>query len=261
MHPLVNIATTAALEAGKIITRSLDKLKDIQVTEKQKNDFVSEVDIAAEQTIIAVIRKAHPDHAILAEESGSQKTDSDTTWIIDPLDGTRNFLHGFPHFAVSIAVQRNNRVEHGVIYDPIRQELFIASNGKGARMNDQRIRAGSRKTLDESLLATGFPFRDKDLFDNYMKTFKPLFLTASGIRRAGSAALDLAYVAAGRVDGFWEFKLQPWDMAAGALIIREAGGLVGDFSGSENFLKTGNIIAGNPKIFKAMLKIIQPVVA
>lgn len=258
MHPLVNIATDAALKASKVLTQSLDKLKDIRVHEKEKNDFVSEVDIRAEEIIIDVIRQKYPNHGIIGEESGEDKADSETVWIIDPLDGTRNYLHGLPHFAISIAVREGNKISHGVIYDPMRQELFSASRGAGARMNNQRLRIGDTKSLETALLATGFPFRHKTDWPAYLKTLEPLFLACSGIRRAGSAALDLAYVAAGRLDGYWEFGLRPWDIAAGALLIKEAGGLVGDFKGGESYLDSGNILAANPKLFKAMLQKIQP---
>lgn len=257
MHALVNIAQKAAQQAGSIITRSMDKLGEVGITEKQKNDFVSDVDIAAERTIIEAIHKAYPDHGIIAEESGEQGADNDVVWIIDPLDGTRNFLHGFPHFAVSIAVREKGKIEHGVIYDPIRQEFFIASRGRGCRVNDRRMRIGTRKVLDQALLGTGFPFRNNAIFPSYMKTFEALFQQSSGIRRAGSAALDLAYVAANRLDGFWEFNLQPWDLAAGTLMIKEAGGLVGDIDGSEKYMSSGNIVAANPKLFKQMIQIIQ----
>lgn len=257
MHALVNIAQKAAQQAGNIILRSMDKLDEVQITEKQKNDFVSEVDIAAERSIVETIRKSYPDHGIIAEEGGDDRADNDIVWIIDPLDGTRNFLHGFPHFAVSIAVREKGKIEHGVIYDPIRKEFFMASRGRGCRVNDRRMRIGSRKTLDQALLGTGFPYKDKAIFSQYMATFEALFQQSGGVRRAGACALDLAYVAANRLDGFWELGLKPWDIAAGALMIKEAGGLIGDIDGSENYLKSGNVVAANPKLFKQMLQIIQ----
>lgn len=261
MHPVVNIAIRAARRAGSLIARSLEQVDRLDVTEKSVNDFVSEVDCQAEKTIIAVIREAYPDHAILAEESGAQlgrKGGDAYQWVIDPLDGTTNFLHGFPQFAVSIAMRHKGRLEHAVIYDPLRQELFSASRGGGAQLNDRRLRVSARKGLDGALLGTGFPFKQQEHLDVYLATFRALFPMTAGIRRPGSAALDLAYVAAGRLDGFWEIGLQPWDMAAGALLIQEAGGLVSDFGGGNTFLETGNLVAGNPKVFKAILQAIRP---
>jgi myo-inositol-1(or 4)-monophosphatase len=259
MHPMLNIAIRAAREAGNIIARAVERLDTIKITPKAEKDFVTNIDMKAERAIIDVLRKAYPDHSILSEESGLDPKNEDYLWIIDPLDGTTNFIHGFPHFAVSIALKCKGRVEQGVIYDPIRQELFTASHGTGARLNStQRLRVSSKTTLEHALLGTGFPFRHPDLVAPYLETFKAFLPTATGIRRAGSATLDLAYVASGRLDGFWEFGLKPWDIAAGALMIREAGGLISDFSGAENYLESGNIVTGNPKIFKAMLQAIQP---
>lgn len=252
---MLNIAVRAARRAGDIITRAIDRLDTISFTEKQHNDFVSEIDQQAEQEIIFTIRKAYPNHGILAEESGESKGD-DYLWIIDPLDGTTNFLHGFPHYAISIAVQHKNKIEIGLVYDPLRQEFFVATRGAGARLNERRLRVSTRKSLEGSLLGTGFPFRDQESLTPYIKTFQALSPLAAGIRRAGSATLDLAYVAAGRLDGFWEFGLSPWDIAAGSLLIKEAGGLITDLSGQENYLETGNVLAGNPKVFKAMLQVI-----
>lgn len=218
------------------------------------------MDQLAEREIINTIHKAYPDHGILAEESGkSAHENSKYVWIIDPLDGTTNYLHGFPFYAVSIAVQHKNRIEHGVVYDPIRQELFTASRGDGAQLNNQRIRVSKRQNLEGALLGTGFPFKDIEKLPIYLKSFQALTSQASGIRRAGAAALDLAYVAAGRLDGFWELGLSPWDMAAGALIISEAGGLISDFNGAENYLENGNVVTGNPKVFKQLLQVIQPI--
>ena len=258
MQPFVNIAIEAARAAGDIIIRHLDRLDRIKISSKHNNDLVSEVDVKAEQIIIETIQKAYPSHGILAEESGYNEGQDDYTWIIDPLDGTSNYVHGLPHFAVSIAVRYKNRIEHGVVYDPVRGECFSASRGKGALLNDRRIRVNAQAQLSKSLLGTGFPFRDKALAERYFPTFQALFGKCAGVRRAGAAALDLAYVASGRLDGFWEFNLQPWDIAAGSLIIKEAGGLVGDFAGGESYMKTGNIVAGNPKIFKALLQTLQP---
>lgn len=257
MHPMLNIAVRAARQAGNIIARSFPHVDSLSVDTKSRNDFVSDVDRLAEQEIINTIHKAYPDHAILAEESGSSG-DSEYVWIIDPLDGTTNFLHGFPQFAVSIALSFRGKLDQAVVYDPISQDLYTASRGAGAQLNGRRIRVASRKTLDGALLGTGFPFKDDSILDTYLATFKALFGDTAGIRRPGSAALDLAYVAAGRLDGFWEFGLNPWDMAAGALLIQEAGGKVGDFAGGDDFLESGNVIAGNLKVYDAILKRIRP---
>lgn len=257
MNPMLNIAIRAARRAGDIITRSMDMVDRLDVVSKTRNDFVSDVDKRAEQDIIATLRKAYPDHAILAEESG-QHRGGEFEWIIDPLDGTTNFLHGFPQFSVSIALRHKGRLELGVVYDPLRQEIFAASRGNGAMLNDRRIRVSPRKGLEGALLGTGFPFRDLTHLDTYLATFKALIPKTAGIRRPGSAALDLAYVAAGRLDGFWEFGLSPWDMAAGAVLIQEAGGLVTDLAGGSDYLDSGNIVAGSPKVLNAMLQTIQP---
>ena len=232
MHPIINIAVRAARRAGDVIIRSIDRLDTLNVTAKGKNDFVSDVDVRAESEIINVIRKAYPNHGFLAEEGGGD-AGGEYLWIIDPLDGTTNYLHGLPQYAVSIALQQHGKLEHAVIYDPIRQELFTASRGQGAQLNDRRLRVSRAKGLEGTLIGTGFPFRAEQHIDAYLGTFKALFQKAADIRRPGSAALDLAYVAAGRLDGFWEIGLSPWDMAAGALLIREAGGLVSDFGGGE----------------------------
>ena len=257
MQPMLNIAVRAARNAGNIIARSVDRLDQITINVKAENDFVSEIDRQAEQEIIHTIRKAYPNHGFLGEETGVHEGD-DFVWIIDPLDGTTNFLHGFPQFAVSIGLKHKGRLEQAVVYDPLRQELFTASRGAGAQLNDRRIRVSKRNDLDGALLGTGFPFKQQQHLDIYLHTFKALSPMTAGIRRAGSAALDLAYVAAGRLDGFWEIGLNPWDMAAGVLLIQEAGGLVSDFSGGNDFLSTGNIVAANPKVFKAMLQKIRP---
>lgn len=261
MHPMLNIAVRAARSGGDIISRYIDRVESLNVTEKSRNDFVSEVDKGAERAIIDVIRKAYPDHSILAEESGNHKG-NEYEWIIDPLDGTTNFLYGFPQFAVSIAVRHNNRIVHGVVYNPLSQELFTASRGEGAQLNGRRIRVTSRKGIEGALLGTGIPYRDDHmhLMDNYLGMLKALVPGSAGIRRAGSAALDLAFVAAGRLDGFWEMDLNIWDIAAGIILVEEAGGLVTDLSGGMDYMKTGNIIAANPKVLKAMLKKVQPYV-
>ena len=261
MHPTLNIAIRAANAAGDIIYRYLEHVDKLVVSSKAQNDFVTEVDNQAEQAIISVIQKAFPDHSIKAEESGETTgKQSDCQWIIDPLDGTTNFLHGFPQFAVSIALKEKGRLTQAVVYNPVNQELFTASRGEGAMLNSRRLRVTKRKSLEGALLGTGFPFRQQQHLDVYLETFKALFPMTAGIRRPGSAALDLAYVAAGRLDGFWEIGLSEWDMAAGALLVQEAGGLVSDFSGGHEYLESGNIICGNPKVFKQMLQKIVPCV-
>lgn len=258
MEPLLNIAVSAARQAGDIIIRHMEQIDRIKVNSKASNELFSEVDIKAEQAIINAIHKAYPSHSIYAEESGVQNGDEDFVWIIDPLDGTTNYLRGFPYFSVSIALKIKNKLEHGVVYDPLRHECFAASRGRGARLNDRRIRVSSQTQLSSSLIGTGVPFRDAALATRFLPTMEALIGKCAGVRRTGSAALDLAYVANGRLDGFWEIGLRPWDIAAGALLIREAGGLVSDAKGGEDFLKTGDIAAGNPKIFKAMLQIVGP---
>ena len=259
MHPTITIATRAALNAGRLILRYFERLDRLTISVKQRNDFVSEADIQAEQEIIRTLRNIYPNHAILAEESGiTDGADNENQWIIDPLDGTTNFLHGLPHFAVSIALRHRGRLEAGVVYDPIRQEMFTASRGGGAHLNDHRIRVREVTSLGSALLGTGFPLRYPQHIPAYLAMFGSLFRQCAELRRAGSASLDLAYVAAGRLDGFWEIGLNAWDMAAGVLLIQEAGGLVGDFGGGHEFLKTGNIVTGNPKIFKALIQDIQP---
>jgi len=257
MHPMLNIAIRAARQAGTIISRSVDYLDTIAVKAKAQNDFVTEIDLKAEREIIDVIRKAYPNHGFLAEESGVQPGD-EYIWIIDPLDGTTNFINGFPHFAVSIALQHKGKLDQAVIYDPIRNELFTASRGSGAQLNNRRIRVSNKKDLVGALLGTGFPFKQQQNLDVYLETFKALFPETSGIRRAGAASLDLAYVAAGRLDGFWELGLSKWDMAAGILLIQEAGGLLSEFDGADGYFESGNIVCANPKVFKAMLQKIHP---
>lgn len=257
MQPMLNIAIRAAHHAGDFIVRKINKLPDIKVEVKARNDYVTEVDREAEARIIDDLLKAYPGHGILAEESGVIEGKDEFRWIIDPLDGTTNYLHGFPHYAVSIACEHQGKLLHGVIYDPIKQELFCASRGDGATLNNRRIRVSSAKTVDSALIATGFPFRNPDQLDEFLRIFKAFFKSASDIRRAGSAALDLAYVAAGRLDGYWESGLNAWDLAAGALIMREAGGLVTDFAGNGDFLSKGEIVAANPRIITEMLRKIQ----
>jgi len=251
MHPTINIAIRAARNAGNILLRYFEHVDSLKVTSKGLNDFVSEVDKASEQAIIETLRKAYPDHAILAEESG-QHDGNDFQWVIDPLDGTTNYLHGFPQFSVSIALKYKGVLEHGLVYDPLREEMFTASRGQGAQLNDRRIRVSSRKGLDGALLGTGFPYRDQSQLDAYLGMFRALIKDSAGIRRPGSAALDLAYVAAGRLDGFWELGLAEWDLAAGALLVKEASGVVSDIAGGERYLETGNVIAGGLKVQAAM---------
>lgn len=258
MEPLLNIAVSAARQAGDIIVRYMDQIDRVKVTAKSSIEVFSEVDIKAEQAIINAIHKAYPNHGILAEESGLQEGDDETVWIIDPLDGTSNYLHGFPFFSVSIAVKIKNRIEHGVVYDPLRHECFYASRGRGARLNDRRLRVSSQNLLSSSLIGTGVPFKDPKLASRYLPTFEALIGKCAGVRRTGSAALDLAYLASGRLDGFWEMGLRPWDIAAGSILVKEAGGLISDAQGSEDFLKTGDVVAGTPKIFKSLLQTISP---
>ena len=257
MQPLLNIAVRAARRAGEVIIRSLNRLESLTVTAKGRNDFVTEVDHAAEAEIIAVIRRHYPQHAFLAEESGSTG-EHETVWIIDPLDGTTNFLHGFPVFAVSIACQMKGRLEHAVIYDPMRGELFTASRGAGAHLENHRMRVSKARGIDGSLIATGFPYRANTRYlDSYMSMLRAVTEQAAGVRRPGSAALDLAYVAAGRVDGFWEIGLAPWDTAAGTLLIQEAGGRIGTLTGGE-YKQGGHIVAGTPRVYTALLELLAP---
>jgi len=257
MHPMLNIAVKAARRAASIITRASLNLDVLTVKHKTFNDFVSEVDRAAEQAIINVLKHAYPEHAILAEESGAQG-DSEYLWIIDPLDGTTNFLHGFPQYAVSIALSHKQTLTQAVVYDPGRNELFTASRGRGAYLNDRRLRVSKRIKLADALIGTGFPFRELEHLDAYMDMFRDIVKNTAGVRRAGAASLDLAYVAAGRLDGFWEIGLGPWDIAAGNLLIQEAGGLIGDFEGNAGYLDSGNVVGGNPKIFAQLIKMLAP---
>ncbi len=258
-HALLNIAVRAARRAGELIVRNLNNLESLTVTAKGRNDFVSEVDRAAEAQIVEVIHRHYPDHAILAEEGGAQG-EHEFRWIIDPLDGTTNFLHGFPVFAVSIACEHKGRLEHAVVYDPMRQELFTASRGGGAHLDNRRIRVSKQRTLEGSLIGTGFPFRANDRYlDAYFAMLKAATQSTAGIRRPGAAALDLAYVAAGRIDGFWELGLAPWDTAAGTLLVQEAGGRIGTLSGEE-YRQGGHVVAGSPRVYAAMLELFAPFV-
>jgi len=255
MHALLNVAVMAARRAGNSLMRNLVKLDSLTVETKGHNDYVSEADRAAEREVIETIHKHYPDHAILAEESGSTGT-SETVWIVDPLDGTTNFLHRFPVFAVSIGVQVKGRMEHAVVYDPVRQELFTASRGVGAQLDGRRIRVSGQKNLDRALIGTGFPFRQADVeMEPYLAMLGKIIKNTSGVRRPGAAALDLCYVAAGRLDGFWEAGLSAWDLAAGGLMIREAGGIISGLDGSEDYLETGHVLAGTPKIYAGLAKL------
>ncbi|MEP7313133.1 MAG: inositol monophosphatase family protein [Pseudomonadota bacterium] len=257
MHPFVNTAVRAARRAGDIIVRGLARFEGVEAASKGVNDFVTNIDRAAEAEIINILREAYPHHAFLAEESGASGN-SDTTWIIDPLDGTTNFMHGFPVFAVSIACQVRGRMEHAVVYDPMRQEIFTASRGSGAYLEARRLRVSRQRDLQGSLIATGFPYRENlHYVDNYLGMLKTVMASAAGVRRPGAAALDLAYVAAGRVDGFFEIGLKVWDTAAGTLLIREAGGLIGTLDGGE-YRQNGNVVAGNPRIFNALVHALAP---
>jgi len=257
MHPMLTIAVKAARRAGGIINRATRNLDIVAVQEKAANDFVSEVDREAEAAIIRTLREAYPDHSILAEESGASGK-SEYRWIIDPLDGTTNFLHGFPQYAVSIALSHKEVVTQAVIYDPGRNDLFTASRGRGAFLNDQRMRVGKR-ALRFGLIGTGLPFKDQHAhLEAYLGMLRDVMKNSAGVRRAGSAALDLAYVATGRLDGFWEIGLSPWDIAAGALMITEAGGLIGDLEGEQTYLGSGNVVAGSPRVFAELLKTISP---
>lgn len=257
MQPLTNIAIRAARAAGKIQMQYLNRLDSLTVQTKGRNDFVSEVDRACEQEIIRTLQAAYPEHGILGEESG-HKPGNDYQWIIDPLDGTTNYLHGFPQFSVSIACKYKDQLISGVVYDPFKDELFAADKGYGAYLNDRRIRVSGRKSLDGALIGTGFPFRDQTHLDTYAEMFKAMTRATAGIRRPGSAALDFAWVAAGRMDGFWELGLSVWDFAAGALLVREAGGTVSDISGGDKHLDTGNVVAGGLKVHTEMLNLLRP---
>ena len=257
MSPMLSIAVKAARRAGSLINRATQDVDLLTVERKGVSDYVSEVDRLAEQAIVETLLEAYPDHAILAEEGGAQGH-SDYLWVIDPLDGTTNFLHGFPQFAVSIGLQVKGVLSLAVVYDPTRNELFTAERGRGAHLNDRRLRVSKQTRLQESLIGTGFPYRDFSYLDDYLKMFRELLPKTAGLRRPGCASLDLAYVAAGRYDGFWEAGLKPWDLAAGVLLIQEAGGLVTDFDGGENYMATGNVVGGNPKVFSQLLQVIQP---
>jgi myo-inositol-1(or 4)-monophosphatase len=260
MHPMLSTAVKAARRAGSVINRGARDLDRLTITAKGPKDFVSEVDRAAEAAIVDVLHATYPDHAILAEEGTAKGANAaaEYLWIIDPLDGTTNFLHGLPQYCVSIALQHKGRITQGVIYDPVRNDLFTATRGRGAFLNDHRMRVSRRQHLRDCLIGTGFPFRDGSDVDTYLDMMRKMMIETAGLRRPGSAALDLAYVAAGYYDGFWEIGLNAWDVAAGSLLIVEAGGLVGDLSGDSAFLYGGQVIAANPRIFAQMVKVLAP---
>jgi myo-inositol-1(or 4)-monophosphatase len=260
MHGMVNIGVRAARRAGEIMVRQWNQLDALRVTDKGRNDYVTQVDLMAEEAIVEIIRNHYPEHAVLAEERGAVG-EHEYQWIIDPLDGTTNYLHGFPVFSVSIAVAHRGELQHAVVYDPLRQEIFTATRGQGAQLDGRRIRVSKQNSLGGSLIATGFPYRSNQPYlDQYLQMLRAVMLESSGVRRPGSAALDLCYVAAGRVDGFWEMGLSKWDIAAGALLIREAGGRISDFHGSDRYLDSGNVVAGNPKVYAALSKLLAPYV-
>jgi myo-inositol-1(or 4)-monophosphatase len=259
MHPMLNIAGRAARRSGNVISRAFEQLDKVEIEQKGTNDFVTNVDVSAEQAIIETLRKSYPDHTIIGEECGVLTGKDDAyQWIIDPLNGTTNFVKGIPHFAVSIALKVKGKLDQAVIFDPIRGELFSASRGKGAQLNGFRIRVKQHKELTGAILATGFPFKTKQHTKPYLKMFETLFMKTSDMRRAGSSALDLAYVAAGRVDGFFEICLKPWETTAGELLVIEAGGLVTDFVGDHNHTVSGNTVASSARLLKEILKDIRP---
>ena len=259
LHPMLNVAVKAARAAGAIINRAALDVESVRISQKQVNDFVTEVDHAAEATIIETLLTAYPDHGILAEESGRThgSQTSDNVWIIDPLDGTTNFIHGFPVYCVSIALAVRGKVEQAVIYDPSRNDLFTATNGRGAYLNERRLRVSKRTQLKESLISTGFPFRPGDNFNNYLRMMAEVMQRTAGLRRPGAAALDLAYVAAGFTEGFFETGLSPWDVAAGSLLVTEAGGLIGNFTGESDFLEQRECVAGTPKVYGQLVAILH----
>lgn len=264
MHPMLNTAVNAARLAGNVINRAALDLERVQITRKQRNDYVTEVDQEAERVIIDALLKAYPTHSIFAEESGHTSrranetlSNADFIWVIDPLDGTTNFIHGFPQYAVSIALLEKGAATQAVVYDPTRNEMFTATKGRGAYLDDRRIRVSKREKLADALVGTGFPYREEDKLDSFMRMFKAVTEQSAGVRRPGAAALDLAYVANGRYDAFFEFGLSPWDVAAGALLVREAGGLIGDFNGDAGWLEGKEIVAATPKVFTAMLGLLK----
>lgn len=260
MHPMLNTAVKAARRAGSVINRASFDLDRLQITEKRPNDFVTDVDKAAEQAIIETLLKAYPEHAIYGEESGKSANadQAEFVWIIDPIDGTTNFMHGFPHYCISIALQHNGVVTQGLIYDPSRNDLFTATKGAGAYLNDKRVRVTRHDKISQALISTGFGSGDGAAMDEFCKMYRIMLEKAQGVRRTGSAALDLAYVASGRIDGYFEKGLKPWDIAAGALMVSEAGGIVADFNGESGYLENGNVIAASPRVFGQMLNLLTP---
>lgn len=254
MHPMLNTAIQAARAAGHIILRYSNQVETISVESKNRNDFVTEIDREAEKEIIHKLRRAYPEHGFLGEESGKSGEDSKYQWIIDPLDGTTNYLYGIPHYAISIALKVDGKLDQAVVYDPLKEELFTASKGGGAHLNNHRIRASARRSMTNALLGTGIPFREDQDINAWLAELEKLRADTAGIRRLGVASLDLAYIACGRLDGFWESGLKPWDFAAGALLIQEAGGLISDFTDHQGFWRSGNIVAGNPKVHAEMIK-------
>jgi myo-inositol-1(or 4)-monophosphatase len=260
LHPMLNIAIKAARAAGAIINRASLDLERVQVNSKAPNDFVTEVDHAAEAAIIDTLLAAYPGHGILAEESGSARgaRDSEYVWIIDPLDGTTNFIHGLPTYAVSIGLSFRHQIQQAVVYDPARNDLFYATRGRGAYLNDKRLRVSRRTRMAEALIGTGFPFRKGDDLGQYLRILESVMKSCAGMRRPGAAALDLCYVAAGWYDGFFETGLSPWDVAAGSLLVTEAGGLVGNFTGEADFLHQREVVAGSPKIYGQLVQLLAP---
>jgi myo-inositol-1(or 4)-monophosphatase len=261
MQPMLNTAISAAHQAGDLILRGLDHLEDLTLTEKSKHNYVTEIDQASEEIIIKALRKAYPEHGILAEESGLHAgvgEGDEYQWIIDPLDGTTNFIHGYPHFCVSIALKYRGRIEHGVIYDPRKNDTYCASRGRGAQLNNRRMRISKRTQLDEAMVGAALPMSAAHYRDQYLAAMRHLLENTRSIRIAGAAALDLAYLASGQLDAYWSINLKPWDIAAGMLLVKEAGGMIMDYRGNENVLEDGNIIAGNIKLVKALLQNLKP---
>jgi myo-inositol-1(or 4)-monophosphatase len=257
MHPILNIAVRAARKAGSLINRATLEGGGLNVRSKRDKDYVTQVDQAAEEAIINIARNAYPDHGFLGEETGGSNADAEHVWIIDPIDGTTNFIHGFPQYCVSIGVRTRGVMAHAVVYDPVANELFTASKGSGAYLNDRRIRVSALTRFGDALVGTGFPFKELSRLNLYMRQLKTMMSTCAGVRRAGAAALDLAYVACGRLDAFWELGLAPWDMAAGTLLITEAGGLVGDLKGEQTYMESGDICCSTPKVFPALLEALR----
>jgi len=257
---MLKTAKKAAAIGGDILKKEFRKLREGQIDIKGKGDYVTELDYKSENKIISIIKKEFPDHAIMAEESEELKTESGFQWIIDPLDGTANYIQGIPVYAVSIALSKNGKINTGVIYSPETEEMFWAERNKGAYLNGQRIHVSGKKDMKDAILATGFPFRVKENLDTYLQSFKELFLQSAGIRRMGAAAIDLAYIASGIFDGFWEMRLKPWDVAAGSLLIEEAGGKMGDFQGKQKYMESGNIVAGNSFVYKKIVEVTERLV-